>query len=159
VPELVMTGHWHGFPYWQTAGICAVGGVLGVMYSIPLRRAMVVHSDLVYPEGVAAAEVLRVGSRSGRAAAGEPGLPDILLGGGVAALFSLLSGGLKLLAFGLIVGESLMGVLMAGIIGATGNQTPLVVVGAGFEGAAEWLGLSVFLLVCTGFYQRVLRQA
>jgi hypothetical protein len=60
---------------------------------------------------------------------------------------------------GLIVGESLMGVLMAGIIGATGNQTPLVVVGAGFEGAAEWLGLSVFLLVCTGFYQRVLRQA
>ena len=99
VPGLVMAGHWHGFPYWQTAGVCAVGGVLGVMYSIPLRRAMVVHSDLVFPEGVAAAEVLRVGSRTAQAAAaGEPGLPDILLGGGVAALFSLLSGGLKLLA-------------------------------------------------------------
>jgi len=98
VPGLVMTGHWHGFPYWQTAGICAVGGVLGVMYSIPLRRAMVVHSDLAYPEGVAAAEVLRVGSQSGNTAAGEAGLQDILLGGGVAALFSLLSGGLKLLA-------------------------------------------------------------
>lgn len=98
VPGLVMTGHWHGFPYWQTAGICAVGGLLGVMYSIPLRRAMVVQSDLVYPEGVAAAEVLRVGDRSGRAAAGEPGLPDILLGGVVAAAFSLLSGGFKLLA-------------------------------------------------------------
>ena len=50
------------------------------------------------PEGVAAAEVLRVGDRSGHAAAGEPGLPDILLGGAVAAAFSLLSGGFKLLA-------------------------------------------------------------
>ena len=43
LPGLVMVGHWHGFPFWQTAGVCAVGGILGVLYSIPLRRALVVH--------------------------------------------------------------------------------------------------------------------
>ncbi len=63
-----------------------------------------------------------------------------------------------LLASGLIVGESLMGVLLAGIIGATGNQTPLAVVGESFEGTAGWLGLAAFVLVCAGFYGRVLQQ-
>ncbi|MFX8565724.1 OPT/YSL family transporter, partial [Acinetobacter baumannii] len=49
---------------WATFGICVVGGVLGVMYTIPLRRALVTQSTLPYPEGVAAAEVLRVGAGS-----------------------------------------------------------------------------------------------
>jgi putative OPT family oligopeptide transporter len=62
LPGLVMVGWWTGFPFWQSFGICVVGGILGVMYSVPLRRAMVTGSDLPYPEGVAAAEVLRVGS-------------------------------------------------------------------------------------------------
>ncbi len=62
LPGLVMVGWWTGFPFWQSFGICAVGGILGVMYSVPLRRAMVTGSDLPYPEGVAAAEVLRVGA-------------------------------------------------------------------------------------------------
>ena len=61
LPGLVMIGWWSGFPYWETAALCAIGGILGVMYSIPLRRALVTHSDLPYPEGVAAAEVLKVG--------------------------------------------------------------------------------------------------
>ena len=59
LPGLVMIGWWTGFPFWQSFGICVVGGILGVMYSVPLRRAMVTGSDLPYPEGVAAAEVLR----------------------------------------------------------------------------------------------------
>src|SRR3954464_8186906 len=40
LPGLVMIGWWHGFPYWMTTAVCAIGGILGVMYSIPLRRAL-----------------------------------------------------------------------------------------------------------------------
>ena len=54
LPGLVMVGWWTGFPFWETFGICVVGGVLGVLYTVPLRRALVNDSDLPYPEGVAA---------------------------------------------------------------------------------------------------------
>ncbi|WP_353204131.1 oligopeptide transporter, OPT family [Sphingomonas sp.] len=64
LPGLVMIGWWHGFPYVQTAAITMTGGILGVMFSVPLRRALVVDSDLPYPEGVAAAEVLQIGAGS-----------------------------------------------------------------------------------------------
>jgi putative OPT family oligopeptide transporter len=62
LPGLVMVGWWSGFPFWQCFAVCALGGTLGVMYTVPLRRAMVTNSPLPYPEGVAAAEVLRVGA-------------------------------------------------------------------------------------------------
>ena len=62
LPGLIMIGWWTGFPFWISFAICALGGILGVMYSIPLRRALVTNSDLPYPEGVACAEVLKVGS-------------------------------------------------------------------------------------------------
>lgn len=62
LPGLVIVGWWTGFPFWQSFLICVSGGVLGVLFTIPLRRALVTTSDLPYPEGVAAAEVLRVGS-------------------------------------------------------------------------------------------------
>jgi putative OPT family oligopeptide transporter len=80
LPGLVMIGWWSGFPYGFSFTICAVGGVLGVMYSIPLRRALVTHSDLPYPEGVACAEVLKVGGHGaegadGVGADGAPGAP------------------------------------------------------------------------------------
>ncbi|WP_099901198.1 OPT family oligopeptide transporter, partial [Methylobacterium frigidaeris] len=66
LPGLVLIGYWHGFPFWQTSMVCLVGGLLGVAYSIPLRRALVVGGDLPYPEGQAAAEVLHAGeSRAG----------------------------------------------------------------------------------------------
>ena len=61
LPSLVIIGWWTGFPFWTSALICALGGMLGVLYSIPLRRALVTTSDLPYPEGVACAEVLKVG--------------------------------------------------------------------------------------------------
>lgn len=61
-----------------------------------------------------------------------------------------------LLASGLIVGESLVGVLMAAIIGASGRDAPLALVGASFEGTAQWLGLAVFAAVCWAFARRVL---
>ena len=69
LPGLVMIGWWHGFPYVQTAMITATGGILGVMFSVPLRRALVVDTDLPYPEGVAAAEVLQIGAGSREGAA------------------------------------------------------------------------------------------
>ncbi|MBO3275156.1 OPT family oligopeptide transporter [Pseudomonas schmalbachii] len=103
LPGLLMIGYWSGFPFWQTAAICSIGGILGVLYTIPLRRVMVVKSMLPYPEGVAAAEILRVGSHNeeegaARTSGNAPGLRDILGGGLVAAVFSLFSTGFKLLA-------------------------------------------------------------
>src|SRR5881397_1390479 len=62
LPGLVIVGWWTGFPFWTSFWVCATGGVLGVLFTIPLRRALVTTSDLPYPEGVAAAEVLKVGS-------------------------------------------------------------------------------------------------
>src|ERR1051325_10983513 len=62
LPGLVIIGWWTGFPFWESFLICLSGGVLGVLFTIPLRRALVTTSDLPYPEGVAAAEVLKVGS-------------------------------------------------------------------------------------------------
>ncbi len=99
LPGLVMVGHWHGFPFWECAGVCAAGGVMGVLFTIPLRRAMVVNSTLPYPEGVAAAEILRVGH--GQAAPGEPGAADIATGGIVAAVVSFATTGLHVLGEGI----------------------------------------------------------
>ena len=69
LPGLVMIGYWRGFDFVTTFFICALGGTLGVLFSIPLRRALVVNSTLPFPEGVAAAEVLKVGARGDEAPA------------------------------------------------------------------------------------------
>ncbi|HEX3675035.1 MAG TPA: oligopeptide transporter, OPT family [Rhizomicrobium sp.] len=71
LPGLVIVGWWLDFPFWQSFFICASGGILGVLFTIPLRRAMVTTSDLPYPEGVAAAEVLEVGEAARGAATRE----------------------------------------------------------------------------------------
>ncbi|EEJ53849.1 oligopeptide transporter, OPT family [Mobiluncus mulieris 28-1] len=91
IPGLVMVGYWSGFPYWETTAVCMIGGILGVMYSIPLRRALVTGSDLPYPEGVAAAEVLKVGDQSGSVEENKRGLLVIIWGGVASALVSLLA--------------------------------------------------------------------
>jgi len=94
LPGLVIVGFWTGFPFWISAGICATGGILGVMYTIPLRRALVTDSDLPYPEGVACAEVLKVGAGEAPAAdgaaaveTGGSGLKAVLWGSIVSAVF------------------------------------------------------------------------
>jgi putative OPT family oligopeptide transporter len=93
LPGLVMIGWWTGFPFWVTFGICATGGILGVMYTIPLRRALVTDSDLPYPEGVACAEVLKVGGGDDAAAASEEssksGLLAVAGGTIVSAVFAI----------------------------------------------------------------------
>ncbi len=92
LPGLVMIGWWSGFPYWESFAICALGGTLGVLYSIPLRRALVTQSDLPYPEGVACAEVLKVGGgeHADAAAVGESraGLAAVVWGSIVSATFA-----------------------------------------------------------------------
>src|ERR1700710_2925238 len=90
LPGLILVGWWTGFPYWTTAAVCAVGGILGGMFSVPLRRALVTGSDLPYPEGVAAAEVLKVGAGADGDAENAKGLAAIVLGGGLSALYALL---------------------------------------------------------------------
>ena len=93
LPGLIIVGWWTGFPFWVTFGICATGGILGVMYTIPLRRALVTDSDLPYPEGVACAEVLKVGvgQAHGNAAesvdASSAGLKAVVWGSIVSAVF------------------------------------------------------------------------
>ena len=79
LPGLIMIGWWTGFPYWLSVAIIGIGGILGVMYSVPLRRALVTGSDLPYPEGVAAAEVLKVGAGVGGAEENRRGLMAIIL--------------------------------------------------------------------------------
>ena len=95
LPGLIMIGWWTGFPFWISFAICALGGILGVMYSIPLRRALVTQSDLPYPEGVACAEVLKVGSSGDSEHAsdiehGRAGLLAVLWGSVVAAVFAVI---------------------------------------------------------------------
>lgn len=62
IPALLLIGYWTSFDYVQTAAISLIGGILGVVFTIPLRRALIVQARLRYPEGVATAAVLRVGS-------------------------------------------------------------------------------------------------
>jgi putative OPT family oligopeptide transporter len=98
LPGLVMVGWWLEFPFWESVLICIFGGVLGVTFSIPLRRALVVEAGLPYPEGVAAAEVLTVGSRGAdedKSAVREnaAGLWVVVTGAIVSAAYSLLVAG------------------------------------------------------------------
>ncbi|OEW94575.1 oligopeptide transporter, OPT family [Campylobacter jejuni] len=98
IPGLFMCGYWSEFPLWQTFMICLCGGGLGVLFTIPLRRAMVVESKLAYPEGRAAAEILKVANKDQSNKKGKQGIKEIALGSFIAAIFSLLSNGFKLTA-------------------------------------------------------------
>ncbi|MEO5773935.1 MAG: oligopeptide transporter, OPT family [Sphingomicrobium sp.] len=91
LPGLIMINYWTDFPYWLSVGIIGLGGILGVMYSVPLRRALVTGSDLPYPEGVAAAEVLKVGAGVGGAEENKRGLVAITWASLVSAAFYLLA--------------------------------------------------------------------
>ena len=140
LPGLVIVGWWQGFPYWTTAAVCFIGGTLGVMFSVPLRRALVAGSDLPYPEGVAAAEVLKVGSRAGEGAEeNQRGLRTILLGSLISAGFALL-GAMKLAA--LEVSKNFK--LGAGATGVSGSLSFALI------GVGHLVGLSVGVAMFIG---------
>nr|WP_313097347.1 oligopeptide transporter, OPT family [Moraxella sp. CTOTU48717] len=103
LPALLMLGYWTGFPFWQTTILCIAGGILGVIFTIPLRYAMVVNSDLPYPEGVAAAEILRAGEQdtsddTTAQSDASTGAKDIVIGGALSGIVAFLTGGLRVLA-------------------------------------------------------------
>jgi len=150
LPGLVMIGAWTGFPFWTTFLLCAVGGVLGVMYTVPLRRALVTQSDLPYPEGVAAAEVLKVGSAardhtSEGAAGGRLGLTAIVLGTLGSALYSL-SVGTRAFA-GEVAGYFRVGAGATGV----GASMSLALLGAGhLMGIAVGMAMLAGLVIAWG---------
>ncbi|MBC6409659.1 MAG: oligopeptide transporter, OPT family [Ekhidna sp.] len=67
IPALVIMGYWKEFNYWETVTIALCGGMLGVLFTIPLRKALIVENHLKFPEGVATAEVLKTGEEGGKA--------------------------------------------------------------------------------------------
>jgi putative OPT family oligopeptide transporter len=144
LPGLVIVGWWTGFPFWQSFLICVSGGVLGVVFTIPLRRALVTTSDLPYPEGVAAAEVLKVGSGTRgetKDDTGEAreGLVAVILG-------SVASAGLAIITATRIAAGELNGFFRVGG-GSTGYNFAwsLALLGAG-----HLVGLSVGMAMLVG---------
>ena len=141
LPGLVMIGWWQGFPYWTTVAVCAIGGTLGVMYSVPLRRALVTGSDLPYPEGVAAAEVLKVGSGSiGRVDENAKGVAAIIAGSIASAGFALLAA-MKLAATELAIAFRLGG----GAASAASASLSMALIGVG-----HLVGMTVAMAMLIG---------
>ncbi len=94
LPALIIAGVWDQFDFWISTGIVLMGGLLGIVFMVPLRKALIVdRPDLRYPEGVACAEVLRVGQGGAKT-----GIRAIAIGLGLGALFKFLVSGMKVLS-------------------------------------------------------------
>ncbi|MBV8345290.1 MAG: oligopeptide transporter, OPT family [Candidatus Eremiobacteraeota bacterium] len=170
LPGLVMIGWWSGFPFGVSFGICAIGGILGVMYSVPLRRALVTTSSLPYPEGVAAAEVLKVGTAAGSTSAGErAGLAALVGGTAASSLFAAVvatrifaaqigaffragnaatglgfSLSLALVGAGQLIGLTVGIAILTGLVIAWGIATPLLTAAHPASGAAADVATAVW---------------
>ena len=145
LPGLIIVGWWTGFPFWQSFLICLSGGVLGVLFTIPLRRALVTNSDLPYPEGVAAAEVLRVGSGTRGETKDETGearegLVAVILG-------SVASAGLAIITATRVAAASVTGFFRIGGSASSGYD---VAWSLALLGAGHLVGLSVGMAMLTG---------
>jgi len=92
IPAMVIIHYWHHFNYWENVAIAMLGGLLGVMFSVPIRRILVSDPSLPFPEGQAIAEVLHMGAEH------DMGFKEILLGGSLGALIEFLQSGFKILA-------------------------------------------------------------
>ncbi|CAI9121675.1 OPT family oligopeptide transporter [Brytella acorum] len=147
-PALLIIGYWHSFPFWQTALISAAGGMTGVLFTIPLRRALVTQSDLPYPEGVACAEILHASSPEGDRASARA----LTAGTVIAAVVTFLSGGLRIISDGigtsLAIGGSVfrfqgsfsLALLGTGyLVGIGGGLSMLLGVVIGWGVAVPWL--------------------
>ena len=148
LPGLVMVGWWLEFPFWESVLICVFGGILGVTFSIPLRRALVVEAQLPYPEGVAAAEVLTVGSRGSEQT--ESAVRENKAGLWVVVTGALVSAGYALLGAGRVfAGEAAKFIKLPAALG--GGATGM---GFGMQfallGAGHLIGLTVGLAQAFG---------
>lgn len=96
LPALILIGYWQSFPYALTTSIVLIGGGLGVLVTVPLRRAMIVEGELKFPEGVATAEVLKAGDQSA-----DSGLWNLLSAGLISALMKFTQTGWQFVADGI----------------------------------------------------------
>src|SRR4029079_15899503 len=143
--------------YWTTVAVCMIGGTLGIMYSVPLRRALVTGSELPSPEGLAAAEVLKVGEAvedtaegTAAGAADDPGgtrrsLRAIVLG-------ALASAGFSLLAALKVIGNDVSAAFRVGSGGTLfGASLSLALIGVGhLVGVTVGIAMLVGLLISYG---------
>jgi putative OPT family oligopeptide transporter len=149
VPALVMMGAWNGYNYWPLVSIAIVGGILGVAFTIPLRRALIVEARLMFPEGVATAEVLKTGGidSSERAdddsgADSQKGFKLLLQATAIGALFKLLESGFGVLSGGVATIKSWFG----GFWLFSGNIT----LSPALLGVGYIVGLNIAVLVFLG---------
>jgi len=145
LPGLVIVGWWTGFPFWLSCLVCVSGGILGVLFTIPLRRALVTNSDLPYPEGVAAAEVLKVGSGTRGDAgtdAGEAreGLRAVIYG-------SIASAGLAIFTSTRVAAAEVQSYFAVGRNAMSGCD---IAFSLALFGAGHLVGLSVGMAMLTG---------
>jgi putative OPT family oligopeptide transporter len=156
LPGLVMVGWWSGFPFWESFSLCVVGGTLGVMYTIPLRRALVTESTLPYPEGVAGAEVLKVGTHA-------RGGSEANIEGGRSGLFAVVGGSIASAGFAIITATRLFASEITAFwrIGPAatgfGSSLSLALLGAGhLVGLSVGIAMLIGLVIAWGFATPIL---
>jgi len=92
LPALIILGYWDVFEYWWVCVIAGLGGLLGVLFTVPLRRSLIVEQQLKFPEGTATAEVLKVGEEPGQ------GLKYLALAAATGGFVKFAETGLKICA-------------------------------------------------------------
>jgi len=137
IPALVIMGYWPDFKYWWVLGIAGLGGLLGVLFSVPLRRSMIVEDPLPFPEGKAAAEVLKAGENPG------PGMKILGLSAAIGGLVKLAAvSGLRLLPDAWTQSAYVGGSKVTAFIGT--NLSPALL------GVGYIVGLNVGIVVVSG---------
>lgn len=134
IPALLILGTWTEFNYWETTIIASLGGILGMLFTIPLRRAMIVENPLQFPEGIATAEVLKVGDTGGA------GVRYIAAAGAIGAIFKLGETGFRL--WGGVVERA---TFFAGSILYAGTNLSPALIGVGYI-----VGLNIAVLIFIG---------
>lgn len=149
IPALVMMKAWGTYEYWPMVSISIVGGVLGVAFTIPLRRALIVDARLKFPEGVATSEVLKTGGieterGKGVAATAESrsGFRMLMQAAGIGGLFKLLESGLGVFAGSVATTRA----MFSGSYLFTGNIT----ISPALVGVGYIVGLNIATLVFLG---------
>jgi putative OPT family oligopeptide transporter len=134
IPALVLLGYWNVFDYWWVSVIAGLGGLLGVLFTIPLRRSLIVEEGLAFPEGKATAEVLKVGDDP------KSGVVQLALAALAGAVTKLAASGLRLWS------ETAQAATFAGKgIAYIGTNLSPALLSVGYI-----VGLNIATLVCAG---------
>jgi len=92
LPAMIIIHFWNNFDYWNTLWISLIGGILGVLFTIPLRRVLLSHPELRFPEGTAIGKVLKA------SASGKGELKFLVQGGLMGGFISLCQSGFQVLS-------------------------------------------------------------